>query len=268
MRSRRAFTLIELLVVISIIALLIALLMPALGAAREAAKSMMCRGNLKNIGIMMGSYHSQFDGRTVSSTFVSNLEPTGDGNWAHRLADAGLMDSEKYNNRTIPEKAGILRCPSEIPVEAEWGPNGSDRGEDARFSEHRMKVQIHERNFTDGRDNYFIFTSYGVNGANTESNHCRANRNYPHRRYGSATPASHSDFRVESFSRSTAEIVSIFDGFSYHVSSGDFHSARHGENISILLFDGHAEGADAAELTSTWKDDTIDTEATPTHWYK
>jgi len=56
MRRSRAFTLIELLVVISIIALLIALLLPALGQAKEAARAAMCASNQRQMGIGLTGY--------------------------------------------------------------------------------------------------------------------------------------------------------------------------------------------------------------------
>ncbi len=49
--ARKAFTLIELLVVISIIALLVGILLPALGAARDSAKNMVCKAKLKQVAI-------------------------------------------------------------------------------------------------------------------------------------------------------------------------------------------------------------------------
>ncbi|MEQ9460354.1 MAG: prepilin-type N-terminal cleavage/methylation domain-containing protein [Phycisphaeraceae bacterium] len=102
---RRGFTLIELLVVISIIALLIGILLPALGAARDTARSAVCLSNLRQVGVGVYAYVQDHDGLLPGAglNHAGGVGLNEQGSWFFTLsayADGSLVG----------------RCPSDVSV--------------------------------------------------------------------------------------------------------------------------------------------------------
>lgn len=123
--SRSGFTLIELLVVVSIIALLIAILLPALGAARESAKTIQCKSNLKQLQIAVTAYEIENDGflpQPAQDSNITSVTERAEVMWFNALDDYLGQEKKNYSSSNPNE-----RNYEEFKQDPVWLEAGADK---------------------------------------------------------------------------------------------------------------------------------------------
>jgi len=125
MKNSKAFTLIELLVVISIIALLLAILVPSLGKARERARQIVCTNHLKTLCTAGTIYAACYDGFYVPAGYREGPGRTIFISWLQNRAFKRYIQKDDYDPRT-PDYAMPKEffCPDDRISKQGPGPGG------------------------------------------------------------------------------------------------------------------------------------------------
>ena len=238
---RRGFTLVELLVVIGIIAVLISLLLPSLGAAREAARTTACLSNLRQLGISHANYLAAYNNYVMPCDYLDTTTPP-DANgyktleqWPTILVTNKLLSYPNAGTGAAPDDGGVLRCPSGVPqfIAATSTSNGLPQSRTHAVG--AMGLQHRSQFFSPGR---IVYSWYGINGSSA------AHAYIPCKRWPPDGKTTGKLTRINEIKK-PSELVFLFDGLAinYHTVNANRINARHKNRsaTNILFFDGHAE---------------------------
>lgn len=151
-RGRSGFTLVELLVVIAIIGVLVALLLPAVQAAREAARRMQCTNKLKQIGLAMHNYHDTLGSFPYASpyqspggtkhTWVEFILPYIEQNNLFTSINFAVSNEDTANANLLKAVTlDFIACPSN-PTRTQRYPNGGTLWGESNFTHQGLDYPV------------------------------------------------------------------------------------------------------------------------------
>jgi prepilin-type N-terminal cleavage/methylation domain-containing protein/prepilin-type processing-associated H-X9-DG protein len=257
--KRRAFTLVELLVVIGIIAILVAILLPALSRVQNQARTLQCLSNLRQIGMAMHLYTNEFKCIIPAGYFKDNDAIKQKEIWWTLLINGGFLKgvptaplddptNPALGSTAGPVTKGVLYCPdgwanlstpSNFLYNSGWGASG-------------QRVQSQSSGIV-------ADCWYGINGCTQSYNAnsgSAAALELPFRTIPVRMGSSGSSYEIKlvkpGMIRRSSELVALFDGIwmNHTTSNADRINARHMNRTmtNLLFMDGHAATFPRREL--------------------
>lgn len=252
----QGFTLVELLVVIGIIALLVAILLPALNRARDQANTTQCLSNLRQIGNAIMNYAAdnqgwlvpgRYDAPTYPAVAVAELE-----DWATLLVNGGYLPTPPQVASTniawtdTSFGTSVFRCPNGM----------NNRGDIAGMASPQTPIDPMGSVFTRLLSNSTqvrVDTWYGINGwtATPTSSEVNAFARWPFTDL--PYPGSGLAQKLHKLTdfHNNAELVLVFDGFYWANQDAENVNFRHKNwsQANFLMADGHAQTVNLTDLT-------------------
>jgi len=157
---QRGFTLIELLVVISIIALLVSILLPALGAARGAAESIQCSSNLRQLGLGFVNYTTDNAEAVPAKYFYYTVTSNPSAIWWNALS---VYVPEARADNT---KSAAWYCPSNEFLQLPFGTNAGDRAyqDSQTYTTYAYNANLQQQGATGAATQSSYYSEGGVGG--------------------------------------------------------------------------------------------------------